>query len=283
MVYYGVQYKRSFEAFSLRELSAHTHPGKVRGHNEDTVVVVPEQGVCVLADGVGGHQRGEIASRVVCDSVRDSLLAGHELVDAIHTAHLQVLQAIASSTEGRERPGMGATVVAAKISPDSTYEVAWVGDSRIYLWDGTLQQISRDHSVVGELLARNAITPEQARVHPDRNVITQSLGVSPDMQLDVGYVTGVLEPDSQLLLCSDGLTDELSDEMISQVFVQFSDAEAQQEALLNMALDTPARDNISVIVVGPAAQSGGRLGNWLNTATFLLATAAFVFVASRLL
>lgn len=271
----------------MRDIAAQTHPGKTRGHNEDAIVVVPEHGICVVADGVGGHQRGEVASRMVCDSVRDGLLQGQPLIEVIQQAHQQVLHCIEETAQGQPtQNGMGSTVVAIKLTDDHTFELAWVGDSRAYLWDGALTQLSRDHSVVEELLASQVITPEQAHDHPDRNVITQSLGVSAQMQLDIGHVSGQLEPESELLLCSDGLTNELSDAEISQLLQSAVDPQDQLDALMARVLETAARDNVSVVVVGRSqatVEADASLGRWLNGLTFVLAIAAFAYVVSRFL
>ncbi|MEM7100939.1 MAG: protein phosphatase 2C domain-containing protein [Pseudomonadota bacterium] len=260
----------------MREIAAQTHAGKVREHNEDAIAVVAEQGVCVVADGVGGHQRGEVASQIVCDTIREDLIQGCSLVDAVAHAHNEILSAIQHSSQGEiSKAGMGSTVVVVRIDQASRYELAWVGDSRVYLWNGALTQLNRDHSVVEELLAKELITPEQARTHPERNVITQSLGVSKQMQLDVGYQEGSLGPDEQLLLCSDGLTDELRDTEIASVLADHQGAQAQLDALMENVLASPARDNVSIAVVAPQISEQQRepdkgLGKMLNVGAFVL-------------
>lgn len=262
--------------YLVREIAAQTHAGKVREHNEDAIAVVAEQGVCVVADGVGGHQRGEVASQIVCDTIREDLIQGCSLVDAVAHAHNEILSAIQHSSQGEiSKAGMGSTVVVVRIDQASRYELAWVGDSRVYLWNGALTQLNRDHSVVEELLAKELITPEQARTHPERNVITQSLGVSKQMQLDVGYQEGSLGPDEQLLLCSDGLTDELRDTEIASVLADHQGAQAQLDALMENVLASPARDNVSIAVVAPQISEQQRepdkgLGKMLNVGAFVL-------------
>ena len=145
---------------------------------------------------------------------------------------------------------MGTTVVAARIQ-GRRFEIAWVGDSRVYLWrDGQLVQLSHDHSYVEELIAGGVITREQARTHPHRNVVTQALGVTDPAQLNVETLTGELRPGMQLLLCSDGLTEEVDDRNIAQVLAM-TDCSAQEcvDTLVAAALDGGGSDNVTVVLV----------------------------------
>jgi len=145
---------------------------------------------------------------------------------------------------------MGTTVVAARVQ-GNRFEVAWVGDSRAYLWrDGQLAQLSQDHSYVQELIAQGALTSEQARSHPHRNVVTQALGVTDPNQLNVETLTGELRPGMQLLLCSDGLTEEVDDRDIAAALRQ-EDCSAQEtvDTLIAAALDGGGSDNVTAILV----------------------------------
>jgi protein phosphatase len=145
---------------------------------------------------------------------------------------------------------MGTTVVAARIN-GNRFEVAWVGDSRVYLWrDNQLVQLSQDHSYVQELIANGAITHEQARSHPHRNVVTQALGVTDPRNLNVETMTGELRPGMQLLLCSDGLTEEVEDRNIAKV-LSHNDCSAQEcvDELVAAALDGGGSDNVTVVLV----------------------------------
>jgi protein phosphatase len=145
---------------------------------------------------------------------------------------------------------MGTTVVAARVQ-GNRFEVAWVGDSRAYLWrDGQLAQLSQDHSYVQELIAQGALTSEQARSHPHRNVVTQALGVTDPNQLNVETLTGDLRPGMQLLLCSDGLTEEVDDRGIADALRQ-DDCSAQElvDTLIAAALDGGGSDNVTAILV----------------------------------
>jgi len=145
---------------------------------------------------------------------------------------------------------MGTTVVAARVL-GNRFEVAWVGDSRAYLWrDGKLAQLSQDHSYVQELIAQGSLTAEQARAHPHRNVVTQALGVTDPAHLNVATMTGELRPGMQLLLCSDGLTEEVDDTGLADTLAQH-DCSAQEcvDMLVAAALDGGGSDNITAILV----------------------------------
>lgn len=230
-----------------------TNTGARRDHNEDCFAMEPRLGLWLVADGVGGHAAGEVASDLVRSTIIERVTSGDSLVDAIALSHEVLLREI----DRREVPatlGMGSTVVAARIE-GSEYEVAWVGDSRAYLYGGQLQQLTTDHTRVHELLAHGAITREQAHSHSDRHVLTQCLGIGKDLQVAPGHVTGTLQPGELLLLCSDGLTDELSDSVIAGLLASNTTPQAQVDALIRCALDRGGSDNISVVVVGDFALS----------------------------
>jgi protein phosphatase len=134
---------------------------------------------------------------------------------------------------------------------DNRFEVAWVGDSRVYLWnDGQLAQLSQDHSYVQELISQGAISSDQARSHPHRNVVTQALGVTDPTALNVETLSGDLRPGMQLLLCSDGLTEEVDDRAIGQV-LSHTECSAQEcvDGLVAAALDGGGSDNVTVLLV----------------------------------
>jgi PPM family protein phosphatase len=236
----------------MRDFSADTHPGHKRSHNEDCYKANPAQGLWLVADGVGGHSNGEVAAAIVRDTLDKDLTAGSNLIDAIHHSHAEILEEIAN----REGSNMGSTVVALQLR-DNDYEIAWVGDSRAYLFDGNnLKQITRDHNPVSEMLARGVITPEQAANHPERNVLSQSLGVADTITVAPDRIRGELHKNQQIMLCSDGLTDELSDEQIKQAMINGTTPDAQVKALIQGALDSGGRDNVTVVVVGERAIPG---------------------------
>ncbi len=225
-----------------------TDAGSRRDHNEDCFATEPRLGLWLVADGVGGHAAGEVASDLVRSTIIERVTAGDSLVDAIKLSHDVLVREI-EQREVASALGMGSTVVAVKVN-GSEYEVAWVGDSRAYLFGGQLQQLTTDHTRVNELLAHGAITPEQAHNHRDRHVLTQCLGVDKNLQITPGRVTGTLKPGEQFLLCSDGLTDELSDTVIAGLLATNKSPKSQVDALIRAALDMGGNDNVSVVVVG---------------------------------
>ena len=149
----------------VTEGSGATHVGQ-RNHNEDAYLLDAEHGLAVVADGVGGHQAGEVASAITCEVIQRENAAGQSIEDGIRAANREVMAAVA---QGRGKAGMASTVVVARFS-DSDYELAWVGDSRAYLWDGQLRLLTRDHSYVQALLEQTAESLEnlQSRCHSGR-------------------------------------------------------------------------------------------------------------------
>ncbi|MFZ5662261.1 MAG: PP2C family protein-serine/threonine phosphatase [Pseudomonadota bacterium] len=224
-----------------------THVGLRRDLNEDTYYADGELGLWLVADGMGGHQYGEVASALARDTLVREVARGASLEQAIRTADEEIIR---TSRRRNDALPMGTTVVAARIQ-GRRFEIAWVGDSRVYLWrDGQLVQLSHDHSYVEELIAGGVITREQARTHPHRNVVTQALGVTDPAQLNVETLTGELRPGMQLLLCSDGLTEEVDDRSIAQVLAM-TDCSAQEcvDTLVAAALDGGGSDNVTVVLV----------------------------------
>ena len=233
------------------QFAADTHAGLKRQHNEDCYEADPALGLWLVADGVGGHSRGDLASDIVRTTVRDQTVAGESLTQAIVNAHRAVLDQI---DRDETALGMGSTVVALRLEGDD-YELGWVGDSRAYLWNSRLKLLSHDHNRVRELLDQGIITPQQASNHPERHVLTQSLGVSERMTLEPGYLQGTLAENQQILLCSDGLSDELPDEMIATIMAGNDNPRAQVDALIKAALQAGGKDNITAVVIGAAAAS----------------------------
>ena len=224
-----------------------THVGLRRELNEDTYYGDSELGLWLVADGMGGHEYGEVASALAREAIVREVRGGAALAQAIRIADEEIIRA--SRKRGDALP-MGTTVVAARIS-GRRFEVAWVGDSRVYLWrDGKLAQLTQDHSYVQELIGRGAISVEQARSHPHRNVVTQALGVTDPRQLKVETMSGELDAGMQLLLCSDGLTEEVDDARIARALAH-ADCSAQEcvDELVAAALDGGGSDNITVVLV----------------------------------
>ncbi|ARN74590.1 PP2C family protein-serine/threonine phosphatase [Oceanicoccus sagamiensis] len=230
------------------QFDAKTHPGRVRDHNEDNIFGSADSNLWVVADGMGGHACGEVASEIVVKRLRSSYSEGETLSAAIELAH----EAVTQEAEVNQRAkGMGATVVAMSTA-NQQYTISWVGDSRAYrLRNNQLELLTRDHSYL-EWLKDNGITVEEARKHPKRNVITQSIGVG---EPNPDTVTGSFEPGDRYLLCSDGLNDELTDEEICALLRSSENSDVVTQTLIDAALDSGGRDNISVIVVDIDPQS----------------------------
>lgn len=232
---------------SDQRYGAVTHVGCVREHNEDSFSADPAAGLWLLADGMGGRQAGEVASRIVVETIGAAVADGKSLVEAIAQADQAVLAAASA-----EQAGMGSTVVALKLVGDA-YEIAWVGDSRAYLWRSGatgLHLLTRDHSFVQRLLEAGLINTQEAKVHPARNRLTQALGPTQETHLaKVPTVSGRLQPDELLLLCSDGLTGALDDEQIAAVLARPGSLQERVDQLIQVALTQGASDNITVLLV----------------------------------
>jgi protein phosphatase len=224
-----------------------THVGLRRELNEDSYYGDSELGLWLVADGMGGHEYGEVASALARETIVREIRDGTPLTQAIRIADEEIIR---TSRQRRDALPMGTTVVATRIT-GNRFEVAWVGDSRVYLWrNGQLVQLSKDHSYVQELIASGTITQEQARSHPHRNVVTQALGVTDPRNLNVATLSGEVFPGMQLLLCSDGLTEEVDDRAIGQLLAH-TECSAQEcvDGLVAAALDGGGSDNVTVLLV----------------------------------
>lgn len=229
-----------------------THTGQVRDRNEDSYLALPEQGLWLIADGMGGHQGGEVASSLVVHEVPKLMHQGLSLRLAIGMTHQAVKTAAGASDATKS---MGATVVALKLDR-FRYEVCWVGDSRAYLWDEiSLEQLTRDHSFVRELVDSGIITDTEARQHPRRNVITRALGLESIKNLIVDCVAGDLCRGEKILLCSDGLTSELNDTEIGEILALGKSCQATVDLLVQNANARGGRDNITAILVEASANA----------------------------
>ena len=226
-----------------------THVGLRRTRNEDTYYADAASGLFLVADGMGGHQHGEVAAALVRDAVVELVTRGGDLVQAVQGAAERLL---ACTRHGTDALPMGTTIAALRLTP-GVYEVAWVGDSRIYLWQKTLQQISHDHSLVQALVEAGRLNPGLAAQHPQRNVLTQALGVTASAQLRIGMARGQLAAGMSFLLCSDGLTEGVSDASIAHI-VGRNDLAPQEcvDHLLLSALDCGGDDNVTALIVRSA-------------------------------
>ena len=228
-----------------------TDVGRIREHNEDDYCVNQDLGLYVVADGMGGHASGEVASAIAVAAIEQQIKQGNSLPEAIEIAHLAILKGVET---GAGRPGMGTTVVAVQLQ-DSAYTLAWLGDSRAYLWAGKLLQISKDHSLVQMLLDSGQITQAEARVHPRKNIIYQNLGAVNAEKLQVSVEHGVLYKNQKIILCSDGLSDEVDDEQMSEIIAQTNDDDLIVENLVEAAINNGGKDNVSVIVISASGDA----------------------------
>lgn len=228
------------------ELGHGTHVGLRRTRNEDTYHADASLGLFLVADGMGGHQHGEVASALVRDTLVELVGSGHGLIEAVNGAADRLL---AHTRPSFDALPMGTTIAALRITGNN-YEVAWVGDSRIYLWKQALCQISHDHSLVQALVEAGQLDPAQASRHPQRNLLTQALGVTATEQLHIGISRGTIEPGMSFLLCTDGLTECVDDASIARTIAR-GDLAAQEctDQLLLAALDAGGDDNITGVIV----------------------------------
>ncbi len=223
-----------------------THIGLRRDHNEDTYCAEPELGLWLVADGMGGHAHGEVASAIARDTISKAVKGGYSLREAILLADETILEH--SGGPDSDMLPMGTTVVVAKADADEL-KLAWVGDSRIYVWDQELTQLSNDHSYVQELVEQGAISAEQARTHPHRNVVTQALGVTIPEELHIETASYPAHAGIRLLLCSDGLTEDVDDNKIAALLSKDLSPQEAVDHLILEALDGGGSDNITVVVL----------------------------------
>jgi len=225
-----------------------TDVGLVRAHNEDRFLA--DEGLFAVADGVGGHKAGEVASQTAVETLQREFTepTTDALIDAVKTANRTVWNLAETNTDQR---GMGTTLTAIALVDDGGEErlaVVNVGDSRAYLLQhGELEQLTEDHSLVEQLVREGQLTPEEAQVHPQRSIITRALGLDPEVEVDSWELTPY--KGDRLLLCSDGLTNEVSDEQIASTLRTVSDPEEAAHQLVQEARDHGGSDNITCVVV----------------------------------
>ena len=228
---------------------ASTDVGMVRQQNEDSFLA--EETLFVVADGMGGHNAGEVASALAVTTLKAGARLGIDTTEDFRELVQQANSAIyTASLDDSTQSGMGTTVTALSIveGEEPRVLVANVGDSRAYLWrSGALSRLSVDHSYVQELVNEGIITPEAARVHPRRNIVTRALGIDRSVMVDV--FTHFVRTGDRIVLCSDGLVDEVADTEIAKVLGQHTDPQETAEALVMVANTNGGRDNTTVIVV----------------------------------
>jgi serine/threonine protein phosphatase PrpC len=246
------------------EASAWTDPGPVRENNEDSFLIEEEPGLFIVADGMGGHAAGEVASRLAVETIRELLQGGgvdpdetrleravHDYDDGLRE-RLRYAMNQASARIRREAAanphwaGMGTTAAVLLVEGEQAH-VAHVGDSRIYLWrDGRLSRLTRDHTVVQAEIDAGRLTPAMARKVRHRNFLTQSVGYHGPVEPETA--TRPTEPGDIFLLCSDGVTDPLDDDAIARIF-EDTDPQSLAETFVQEALQAGGEDNITAVVV----------------------------------
>ena len=264
------------------EFSARSDTGRVRENNEDSFRLAPELNLFVLCDGMGGQASGEVASRLAAETIvahcRDAEAnpelpsvdeqidgaskAANRLASAIRLANRAVHQA---AQQNEAQTGMGATVVAVQVA-DERITIAHVGDSRAYrLRNGELELLTQDHSFIAEQVRHGLMTAEEASQSKLQNVLLRALGIEPDVEVEISEEL-LIEGDA-VLLCSDGLTHELSDKQIAATLCEADEAQEAANRLVELANQAGGGDNITVIVLRHAPKPAGamaKIGRWFK-------------------
>jgi serine/threonine protein phosphatase PrpC len=237
-----------------------THVGQVRSNNQDSLLVLASADLYGVADGMGGHNGGEVASAMAVENLEEH--AGEATLENLKQAARIGNRAIFEKAGADpDLHGMGTTLCAVRVVPGPEGdEIAWinVGDSRVYLFrDNELIQLSRDHSLVEDLLRDGQLTPDEAKVHPKRNIITRALGI--DVDVDVDGSTVIPFNGDRFLLCSDGLFGEVTADQISSVLRRLADPTEAADELVRLANESGGRDNITVVIVEVVDDDGRSL------------------------
>ena len=231
------------------ESAANTNVGMVRKVNEDSILSKPEIGVWAVADGMGGYERGDVASKMIVQNLDllndDPALAN--IVDSVEDSLISANEQILEYAEVMLDNGILGSTIVTLIIRGSVGVCFWVGDSRLYRYrKGELKQLSRDHSRVEELIQQGRLTPEEAENHPESNVITRAVGVDSDFCVDINVFN--VHIGDTFLLCSDGLYNMLSSDDIIE-HMQTQNIDEMVESLVESACDNGAPDNVSTIVI----------------------------------
>lgn len=219
--------------------------GLVRDHNEDAYLVDDGLGLVAVADGMGGHRAGEVASAAALDALRIAFGAGAPIDDAVAAANDIVFE---QSVADRNLRGMGTTLTAGALGIDGKLLLGHVGDSRAYLLrDGSLERITTDHSLVEELIQSGELTEEEAEHDHRRSQITRALGLEPGVQVDLETID--LRPGDRVMLCSDGLTTMVREDGIAEILGDGASAEDAARRLVELANEAGGADNTTVVVI----------------------------------
>jgi len=235
------------------EVGAATDTGRVRDHNEDGYLVDHVVGLFAVADGMGGHRGGEVASAAALEALRIAFVAGAPVDEAVGVANDAVHEQSVAYPNLR---GMGTTLTAGSFDDEGHLVLGHVGDSRAYLArDGDLERVTTDHSLVEELIQAGELTPEEAERDPRRSMITRALGLEPGVVVDV--ITVDLRAGDRLVLCSDGLTTMVGEDEIASLLAAEPDAASAATRLVDAANSAGGVDNITVVVVDVVGNGAG--------------------------
>ena len=245
-------------------LCGKTDAGLLRDHNEDSIGSNENIALAVLADGMGGHRGGEMASAMtvstILESITEKTIKNSTVRKLMYNAIIHANKSVYDSSKTNPQyRGMGTTVVAI-VFYDNHFTVAHVGDSRLYrLRNNQLEQITRDHSFVQEQIDLGLHTAEQARNSPHKNLITRAIGIDDDVQVDIQEDTAM--QDDIYLLCSDGVNDMLEDEVIKKILIDNScDLENASSEIIRLANESGGKDNISVLLAKPVKTFPAKTG-----------------------
>ncbi len=228
--------------------SATTHVGKVRKVNEDSVISLPDHGIWVVSDGMGGHEAGDYASQAVVDAVAmiDPYLEPGDMIRELRRAIMRAHDLITAEAEQRGGGTIGATVVTLVLT-EGHFAAFWAGDSRLYrLRDGQIELLTVDHSLVAALVQGGQMSWDEAELHPQSNAITRAVGVGDELELE--KIRGDVQRGDRFLLCSDGLTKYATFGVLQKAMTS-NGIETIADHLLQIALDGGGADNISIIVI----------------------------------
>lgn len=245
-------------------VGAKTDVGRVRAVNQDGYLVT--ESVLAVADGMGGHQAGEVASCLALETIAASGLDASCSREALHRA----MQAANSrifhcAQQDPNLAGMGTTLSVAVVAGRRIY-IAHIGDSRIYkLHNGQLEQLTEDHSVVGELIRKGVLTEREAQIHPHRNVLTRALGIEPDVAVDLREVT--VDIGDSLILCTDGLYSLVDVNELVGILCDNREPQAAAEELVSLANRRGGNDNITVLIATFTGFSGDEEQGWEDSSS----------------
>ncbi|WP_371192885.1 PP2C family serine/threonine-protein phosphatase [Glaciecola sp. SC05] len=225
---------------------SNTCKGRVRAQNQDSVYVNDKAGIWLIADGMGGHAAGDFASNLISQELPRLLLKGEEPLDAISSCHKRLIEAEQSDAKYR---GMGTTLILG-LWRNNTLSIYWVGDSRAYiLSDDNIQLLTKDHTVVQKLIDLNLLSEDLAAHHPDKNKLTQCLGGGNNYPPQVSAIEINVGNNDTLLLCSDGLYNELNAKQMHKILHHSNDKESSLKQLFLLANAAGGRDNISAVIL----------------------------------